>query len=422
MNLDRDLQARDFGNRALLALEVGLLDQANEMITRSIQSNPQCPATRITQARIELALHRGMGALAALDFHDLYAPHQRDLPEVACLRAQAMIFNKKTFKAQQILQQTVKDHPDNAMAHRLLAQVMLATGQKIDAVRHLSQVVALEPADVISTRTLATLVEESNPRQSLKLIMSLPMDAVTPDELLYQARLHHKLEELCEAEAIYAKLIESEISDPCIFIEAGKLADEMGENDRAVARLEKVTTCNEKVAFEAYSELAVVHMHAGRFDQAGICWWKASRLERTQAKSWAGVLVCALASGKASLVGKASDMLDQRCNPIIRRNMVSELWAHAASGKIINQQMGRDTNHLQPVASPLETLLAHASDILAEHAARYPRRADTWYHLANCQTAMSDTDEALASVKNAIQINPNYATARKLETKLATAA
>jgi tetratricopeptide (TPR) repeat protein len=422
MNLDRDLQARDLGNRAVLALEAGLFEEAFERITRSVHLNPQNAATRLVQAKVELALQRPAGALAALDFHDLYAPHQRDLPQVACVRAQAMVMDKKTFKAQQILQRTVSDYPESAMAHRLLAQVLLATHQRIDAIRHLATVVKLEPNDAVSTRTLATLLEESDPRKSLLLMQSLSDDARTPDEMLYQARLHKKLEQLCEAETIYDALINSEISDPCIFIEAGKLADEMGEYDRAVDRLEKVTTCSEKVAFEALCELGIVHMHAGNFDQAGLCWWKASRLERTQSRPWAGVLVCALASGKPSLVSRASDMLDQRCNPITRRELVASLWMHAATGKTINQQTKAEAVIPQLIASPLETMLNHATSILADHAQKFPRRADTWYHLAHCQKAEGMNIDAMESVKNAIQINPKYASAIKLEEALAEAA
>lgn len=421
MNLDRDLQARDYGNRAALALEAGLYEEAFELISRSVHLNPQTPATRLIQARIELAMKRPANAIAALDFHDLFAPHRRDLPEVACLRAQAMFFDKKVFKAQQLLQMTVSAFPEDASTRRLLAQVLLATHQKIDAIRHLSEVVKLDPTDAVSTRTLATLMQETAPRQSLALMQSLPDDAITPEEMLYQARLHHKLEQLYEAEELYAQLIKSEISDPCIFLEAGKLADEMGENERAVSRLEMVTTCNEKVAFEAWCELAVVHMHAGRFDQAGISWWKAARLERTQARPWAGVLVCALASGKSSLVGRASDMLDQRCNPISRRELVAGLWTHAACGKTINEQLRKKQEAVTVVASPLQAMLSHASDILAEHAQRYPRRADTWYHLANCQQAGDEKDDAIESVKQAIQINPQYATAVKLNDMLAAA-
>ena len=202
MNLDRDIQARDLGNRAVLALEAGLFEDAFELITRSVHLNPQNAATRLVQAKVELALQRPAGALVALDFHDLYAPHQRDLPQVACIRAHAMMQNKKTFKAQQILQQTVKDYPESAMTHRLLAQLLLTTHQKIDAIRHLTEAVKLQPDDVISTRTLATLLEETNPRQSLELMQSLSDEARTPDEMLYQARLHKKLEQLCEAETI----------------------------------------------------------------------------------------------------------------------------------------------------------------------------------------------------------------------------
>ena len=238
--------------------------------------------------------------------------------------------------------------------------------------------------------------------------------------LCYQARLHHKLEQLFEAETLYDKLINSDISDPIIFIEAGKLADEMGENQRAVSRLQKVTTCNEKIAFEAYCELAIVHMHGGRFEQAGVSWWKASRLNRTQSRPWAGVLVCALASNKATLVARASEMLDQRCNPITRRELVAGLWTHAACGKTINEQTRKKELEVQ-IASPLESMLSYASTILAEHADRFPSRADTWYHLANCQRANDQMEDALNSVKEAIQINPKYTSAIKLNDALKAA-
>lgn len=420
MNLDRDLQARDFGNRALLALEAGLLDQANEMICRSVQANPQSAATRIIAARVELALHRPAGAVTALDHHDLYAPHQRDLPEVLCLRAQALIQQKQIFKAQQLLQRVVEDVPDSANAHRLLAQCMLATHQKIDGIRHLSRVVELDAEDEVSRRTLATLLEDSDPRKSLQLMQSLPEALQSPQEQLYMARLNQRLEQLCDAEAIYANLIDSDMADSQILMEAGKLADEMGENQRAVMRLEKVTQGGGELVFDAYCELAIVHMHGGRFDKAGLCWWKAARIQRTHARAWAGLLVCSLVSGKATLVGKASDILDQRCNPITRRNLVAELWTHAASGKVISQQTRKDQQKLA-VASPLQTMLDYASNILAEHANKFPRRADTFYHLANCRQAMDEKPDAIRSIKQAIRINPNYATAKQLDEKLTAA-
>ena len=419
MNLDRDLQAREYANRALLALETGLHDEALKLITRSIQINPQNAETRIIQVKIDLALHRPVSALAALDQHDLYAPFRRDLPEVSCLRAEAFLSSKQMFKAQQILERVTADYPEYALGHRLLAQCLLATNQKVAGIKHLSLLVELEPDDAVSVQALASLVQETDPRQSLKLMLSLPQKSLSPDELLYLARLHQKLEQLCEAQIIYSQLIDSEISDPQVFLEAGMLADEMGENQRAVNYLQTVIDMRETTAVKAYCQLALVHMHAGRFSQAGLCWFKASRLDRPQAKPWAGLLVCALASCKPTLVARVSEALDQRCNPITRRNLIAELWAHAACGKIVNEQTQRDQLEPQLVATPLQALLDHAANTLSEHAAQYPTRADTYYHLANCQQAMGESDDAREFVKKAIRINPNYTTAQQLHEKLA---
>ncbi|MBL4700305.1 MAG: tetratricopeptide repeat protein [Phycisphaeraceae bacterium] len=419
MNLDRDLQARDYSNRALLALEAGLLDDAIKLVTRSVQLDPKNCETRITQVKIDLALHRPVGALAALDQHDLHAPHRRDLPDVSCLRAQAFLLSKQTFKAQQVLERVTADYPKHAMGHRLLAQCLLATNQKAAGIRHLTLLVALEPKDVLSVQSLASLVEDTNPRASLNLMLSLPQDSISPDVLLYQARLHYKLEQLCEAQVIYSRLIVSGISDPQIFLEAGQIADEMGENKHAVKYLEKAIEFGGEIVGSAYCQLALVHMHGGRFDQAGFCWWKASRHDRTQANPWAGLLVCALASSKPTLVARVSKTLDQRCNPITRRNLISDFWTHAACGKTVNEQAKRDVAEPQLVATPLQTLLSHAANTLSEHAAKYPTRADTYYHLANCQQAMGQSDEALEFVKQAIRINPNYTTATELKEKLA---
>lgn len=421
MNLDRNLQARDYGNRAAMALEAGLLDDAFKLITKSIHLNPQSPQTRITQAKIELALHRPAGATAAMDHHDMYAPHQRDSVEPMCLRAQAMMASKNAFKAQQLLGQVTKDYPDNADAHRLMAQCLLSTSQKIEAAKHLTQVVKLDPDDIVSTRMLAKLVEDANPRQALQLMESLPQDTLNPDELLYLARLHQKLEQLYEAHAIYAKLVDSELSDPSIYLEAGKLADEMGEYDQAIAHLEQVTGDQYKFAFEAYSELAVVHMHAGNFSKAGKCWWKASRMNRPNPNALAGLLVCALAIGKPTLVMRVSDMLDGRCNSITRRNLLSDLWTHAACGKTVAKHTAQTVEHEPVIATPLQALLDNATHVLAEHAQRFPNRADTFYHLANCQQAQEQKEQAMVSVKNAIRINPNYATAKRLEEQLKAA-
>lgn len=418
MNLDRNLQARDYDNRAAMALAASLLDNAFELISKSIHLNPQSPQARITQAKIELAMHRPAGAIAAMNHHDMYAPHQRDAVEPLCLRAQAMMAGKNAFKAQQLLGRVTQDYPDNADGHRLMVQCLLSTSQKIEAAKHLTQVVKLDPEDIISTRMLAKLVEDANPRQALQLMESLPQDTLNPDELLYLARLHQKLEQLYEAHAIYAKLVDSELSDPNIYLEAGKLADEMGEYDQAIAHLEQITSDQYKFAFEAYSELAVVHMHAGDFAKAGKCWWKASRLNRPAPNALAGLLVCALAIGKPTLVMRVSDMLDARCNTITRRNLLSDLWTHAACGKTVAKHTAQSVEQEPIIATPLQALLDNATNVLAEHAEKFPSRADTFYHLANCQQAQNQQEQALKTVKNAIRINPNYATAKRLEERL----
>src|SRR5690606_4053571 len=103
--------------------------------------------------------------------------------------------------------------------------------------------------------------------------------------------------DLATAEALYAKLLARRPDDPGLWLDAGLLADEMGEAEAAIARLRHAATMNGATRAAAWGALAVALMHAGRTVEAGGAWWRAVRRDAHDTRAWVGLMLCAHVAG-----------------------------------------------------------------------------------------------------------------------------
>jgi hypothetical protein len=95
------------------------------------------------------------------------------------------------------------------------------------------------------------------------------------------------------------------------------------------------------------------------------------------------------------------------------------LWAHAAGGIVVAQQLAVPQRTAQaPAGTLLGPMVTRAIDTLKAQVIRHPSRADGHYHLAMCQHAAGQLDEAWQSVSRSLEINPRYITAAKLYAQL----
>ncbi len=234
------------------------------------------------------------------------------------------------------------------------------------------------------------------------------------DEQLTQARLLRQIGQLRDAEEAYRQLLAMYPHDAVIALEAGELADEVGAVDIAMARLRRAVLLSGVMLHEALPALARALMHAGRFEQAGRCWWRLARAKRSRLLAWSGLLVCAMAAERQRLARIAMTRLMRLGDRQRRRQCLAQHWRHVAAARAA---ITRPTPAV--MESPLRTLLEKSVATLTVHAERFPRRADTFYHLAMCHEALDARDDAAASVRNALAINENYAAAKRLYRRVA---
>ena len=270
-------------------------------------------------------------------------------------------------------------------------------------------------------RTLAGLIQESDPQTSINMLLKDETTASNPVTQLLAARLCHEVGRLRDAEEIYDKLLADRPDDPIVWLETGKLADATGADSLATSRLKRAVALTDKGKDVALAALALSHMHAGRLKEAGNCWWRAARCGPDSPNAWAGLLVCAFACDRTTLADRAGRMLDRHWSKSECRAAIADLWPHAA-GAIVIRQNTPDHAHLTIQAdSPLNDLLAGAVQTLKSQAQSKPERADTHYHLAACCEALEDVEAASRSIRAALQINPTYAAAADLAKRLQAA-
>jgi len=420
-NLDNQTQAQHHLDRALAALDANLPERADTHIDQCLQLDPGNLLARVAQARVALANNRPQQALTALDGADLYDSGGRDCPDIAMLRAQTLIRCNLDDMARAELLRLTEQLPDDVRPHRMLAELFICGEMLDDAIEQMRHVVRLEPTNSVARRTLAELLQERDPEASSYLLLHDDAAASNPVAQLLAARLCRKAGRLRDAQELYDVLLEDRPDDPTVWIDAGELADAMGADTLAIARLERAVELASSDRSTAIASLARAHMHAGRLATAGRCWWRSARYRQDNVHAWAGLLVCSLACGKSTLAGRARKTLDLHWSKTEHRAAIADIWPDACCGVVVRQNICTDATPTPQIASPLNDLLAGAAEAFERYGNEQPARADTCYHLALCRDALGQKDDATRAVQAAIRINPSYAAAQDLAEQLRAA-
>jgi tetratricopeptide (TPR) repeat protein len=237
------------------------------------------------------------------------------------------------------------------------------------------------------------------------------------------AQLLQRVDRLCEAQEHYDRLVTGNpTQDATVWLEAGTLADAIGDDARAIKRLECAVTLADGNESEALEALALAHMHGGRLEVAGRCWWRLTRVGAPAIRAWAGLLVCALARGRSTLATKAERAVSRHASPAQRCAELAKLWPAAAAATVIARHIGSAASAPARPLGLLDSLLSKAAETLDRHATGFPLRADSHYHLARCRQGLGQQQAAEQAVKAALAINPGYIAAAKLDGDLKQAA
>ena len=248
--------------------------------------------------------------------------------------------------------------------------------------------------------------------------------AAMRDRQLLIARLTLHLGHWCDAEAYYKCLLDDGEADATVWAEAAALADAMGEVACAAKRYRRAFELRHDGAEEEKTQavgflrsLAIVHMHGGRFDQAGWCWWRLTRAEVDPAEAWAGLWVCAWVEARAAVTARAESMLRRHTPRAVRRVLLAEMWQHAATQVVVHTP--RPALGETDGRSPLRELVRCNARVLRAAAREHPMRADVHYHLARLEDAVGDVATARREVREALFINPRYVAAHALALRVA---
>lgn len=415
MKLHHAQEAADQLGAARAALDARLPDTALAHLCRALELDPALPEARLLEARLHLESNAPARALTALDAHDLYFPEQRRRPDIAMLRVEAMIRAEHNDLALSLLGQLAGDFPDDVRPHRMTAGLCLKLHRHREAEHALRQVLRLEPTDRNARVTLAQLLTATKPEAAIDLLQRKE-DANDPTLPFRLARLYRLAGRFREARDVYDTLLRRDPDAEAVHHAAGTLADDLGDYRGAIEHLQNSWRLSGRRSLDALIALATAHMHAGESATAARVWWRAIQ-HRPEARSLAGLLVCALAERRYRLVRRVHKMLSLQTSKQERRTLLLSQWVRLASGIAI-RRAGDLVAADAPRESALGELLSKAEETLAA-ATIHQGRADTEFHLAICRTALGDRAGANDALTRAIQANPRYAAAIKLREELA---
>lgn len=239
-------QAMDRLDLAKSAYDSKQYDRALSHVRRAVELDPQNVNARVLQARIYLKQNRPNLAMSALKVQEKIAPDMTHAPEVAMLRAEALSASGFDRIARGQLRQLAEQLPDDVRPYRMLSGLHIKLNEFNEAIGALRDVVRLSPSDRASGRLLSELLQKNDPQQSLDLLLAGRADTQEPGVLLRAARQCRELDRLRDADELYESLIKLRPDDAGVLLEAGELADEMGEDGLAVKRLERALSLSDK--------------------------------------------------------------------------------------------------------------------------------------------------------------------------------
>lgn len=125
-------------------------------------------------------------------------------------------------------------------------------------------------------------------------------------------------------------------------------------------------------------------------------------------------MLCAVETEHDTLAEEARKYLNTHASRHERLAALAAAWPHVACGLAVGKARdGRLEVDMSP-PSPLVSMTRRATATLRRHARRFPRRADTHYHLGACLAELGDAEQAEAAAGRALQLNPRYAEASRL--------
>lgn len=416
--LGRQSLSRQHISRAQAAMDAFSFDTARTEVESALRLDPSSLVARLLEARIALHEARPSDALRAVDSAGLYHPDKQSCPDLSMLRAEALLRSEHFHEASKQLVELVNHFPHDLRPRRMLAQLCVRTKRTDDAIVHLKLLLKLDPSDKASASTLADLLESKQPQESIDLLMQCAEESDHPADRLRVAQRCGETERHADAEVMYRRLLNDQAADADIWLLAGQLADGQGAIDAAEKRLLRAATLSRHGDGRAWRALATSLLHRGDWARAGRYWHRAARCGDNDHGDWAGLLLCAMMSGRERLARKAAERLSMHFSPAQRRQKLADLWHHAAGGALVSEAIACAVHRPVQKAGVLDQLVKRSAEALSKQAADHPRRADMHYHLAVARNAIGDTERAHHAVQTALAINPRYTAARKLADKV----
>lgn len=399
---------------AKVALATGLFDKARQAIESALELDPQSSDVRIAAARTYLRLGQKHDALQMIEAMAINSPTEASMPEPMLLRAEVLVQNEFFDQAEMLLTSFVETFPHDVRPRRILAGLCIERGNTTMALAHLRMVMMFEPSDSTVRRTLANLLESSNPQEAVTLLLSDPQDAADPAIRIRAAALLATIGRAADAERLYRSLIREFPRDASLLIDAGELALQQGAIELATERLSAAVALKGRQRARAFAALGKATMRSGQPIAAARWWWKAAKRSDDRdavLDAMAHVQVCALSVGRNTLVDRIRHRLAPTTTQADRRLALAHAWQDTAPSI--------DTQDVAEVGeSPLITITRRAGQTLANHVATHSNYADAWYHDAVCKTTLGEYDDARRSVRQALRLNSHYEAAASLAANL----
>lgn len=380
----------------------------------AIKAEPGAIGALLCRARLALEENRCGDALRDLDQIELHHPGEKGRPDVAFLRAAALLGAGLLDVARPLIRQLVDAFPDDARARRLAVEVSLRLGETASAATHLRRLIQIEPSDLSSRDRLAELLESHDPAGAIEALTGNNTAQQDASQMARVARLMRSSGREADAGRLYDALLPEFPHAAALWRDAGSFADAHGALSLAVKRIESAIALSQGRDAASFEALALACTHAGRIEAAGRAWWRAARIDSGRSLAWAGLRLCAHATGRTKLVAYTEARLAESASPREAQRLLGRLWTHIMRGRAVANASKTRADTSDPGAvSAFDTLASRAAVVLARHGEKAPNRADTWHHLSVCLHARGHDAEAVLASRRACQLNPNYAAAAR---------